>query len=198
MVAIKVNMTDYNKKRSEKLLSSLNLDDGREPVYTIKKSKTPWITIIVSSAIVIVFMIFNFNVTLTRIDGHSMDPTLHTGQIVLVKRHEKVKRFDVATFTERITDDGDAKQIVKRIIGMPGDVITVINGDLYINDKRYDEPYLKSELIKTYKKSSYTITVPKNHYFVLGDNRDVSKDSRSVGCFEARALDGVVILKGKK
>lgn len=191
-------MVDYNKKRSEQLLNSLNLDAGREPVYTIKKSSTPWVPIIISSVIVLAFMLFNFNFTFTRVDGHSMDPTLHTGEIVLVKRHEHPKRFDVATFTERITNDGDSKQIVKRIIGMPGDVITVINGDLYINDTHYDEPYLSKQLTKAYKKTSYTITVPKDHYFVLGDNRDVSKDSRAVGCFVTRALDGVVIVKGKK
>ena len=77
---------------------------------------------------------------------------------------------------------------------MPGDRITVIKGKLYINNEEYVEPYLSAENIKDFAKVDWDIRVPDNHYFVLGDNRDVSKDSRQVGSFEKSAIKGAAVL----
>ena len=74
---------------------------------------------------------------------------------------------------------------------MPGDTVTVLNGELFINDKKYEEDYLDEKNIKKWKQTSITIKVPKNHYFVMGDNRDISKDSRMVGNFVDSAVVGV-------
>ena len=133
---------------------------------------------------------------ITRVDGQSMAPTLKSGSVILVKRSEKVRRFDIVALVERVKENGPSKNIIKRVVGLPGDTITVLNGTLYINDRKYDEPYLQEKFIKEYKKSSYTLKVPKDMYFVLGDNRDVSKDSRQVGSFVKKSVVGVAMVDG--
>ena len=77
------------------------------------------------------------------------------------------------------------------MIGLPGDRITVINGELFINNKHYREKYVVKKNKANYDKLNWTIKVPKNEIFVLGDNRDISKDSRIVGCFKKSAIKAV-------
>ena len=76
---------------------------------------------------------------------------------------------------------------------MPGDRVTASNGKLYINNEELAEPYLSEENIQDFKRVNWDIRVPEDHYFVLGDNRDVSKDSRAVGSFEKSSVVGVKI-----
>ena len=109
----------------------------------------------------------------------------------LGKKHEKPQRFDIVVLTEREKKNGPEKTIVKRVIGLPGDRITVINGELFINNKHYREKYVVKKNKANYDKLNWTIKVPKNEIFVLGDNRDISKDSRIVGCFKKSAIKAV-------
>lgn len=114
-----------------------------------------------------------------EIDGASMDYTLAHGQKAVGINYFDIERFDIV-----IIDVPELnKYYVKRIIGMPGDKVEYKNDMLYINDQFIEEPYLDA------KKSEWTIfttdflidKVPDNEYFVLGDNRRNSKDSRSMG-----------------
>ena len=154
-----------------------------------------------------------------QVEGHSMDPTLADGQRVIVLKHTSIERFDIVVAKE--VENGKTKQIVKRIIGMPGDTITYQNDKLTINGKEVKEEYLKEfhaafakdKLQKEYAYSDYfqqlakeskaftvnadknttlSVTVPEGKYFLLGDNRIVSKDSREVGYFVKSALVGEV------
>ena len=159
-----------------------------------------------------------------KVDGHSMDPTLANGEYLLVLKHQSIDRFDIVVATET-DDNGTSKEIVKRVIGMPGDTIQYENDTLYINGKKTDEPYL-TDYIKKFKEdklqSTYTgdddddngeffrklaaqaqaFTVDKDgspvftikllddEYLLLGDDRIVSKDSRQVGAFKAKQIQG--------
>ena len=76
-----------------------------------------------------------------QVDGHSMDPTLANNQRVIVLKHTSIERFDIVVAKE--VEDGKTKQIVKRIIGMPGDTITYQNDKLTVNGKEVKEEYLK-------------------------------------------------------
>ena len=80
--------------------------------------------------------------TNVRVEGHSMDPTLADGEVLFVVKHLPIDRFDIVVAHE---EDGN-KDIVKRVIGMPGDTIRYENDKLYINDKETDEPYLADYL----------------------------------------------------
>ena len=80
--------------------------------------------------------------TNVRVEGHSMDPTLADGEILFVVKHLPINRFDIVVAHE---DDGN-KDIVKRVIGMPGDTIRYENDKLFINNQETDEPYLADYL----------------------------------------------------
>lgn len=154
-----------------------------------------------------------------KVDGHSMDPTLADKEQLVVLKQTKINRFDIVVANEE--EGGQKKKIVKRVIGMPGDVIKYKNDTLTINNKKTEEPYLK-EYTKLFKKdklqekysynplfqdlaqsstafttdsngsSEFTTVVPKGHYYLVGDDRIVSKDSRAVGSFKKSTIVGEV------
>ena len=147
----------------------------------------------ISSIILISAIIFYFLFAIVRVDGHSMDPTLQSNQLLLLKKQVSPARFDIVVLTERMENNGVNKQIVKRVIGFGGERVTVLKGRLFINDVEYHEGYLKDDLTRQFRNDSFTILVPDGYLFVMGDNRDISKDSRSVGCFKVESVNGVIL-----
>jgi len=97
-----------------------------------------------------------------KVDGHSMDPTLANGEYLLVLKHQSIDRFDIVVATET-DDNGTTKEIVKRVIGMPGDTIQYENDTLYINGKKTDEPYL-TDYIKKFKEDKLQSTYTGDDY----------------------------------
>lgn len=93
--------------------------------------------------------------TPVRVDGHSMDPTLADSEYLLVINKLPIDRFDIVVASE--TENGKTKEIVKRIIGLPGETIEYKNDVLYINGKETDEPYLK-EYIQKFKEDKLQST----------------------------------------
>lgn len=132
-------------KRSQTTTSS-------NPILAFLKEWGLFILIITS---IILSRIFLW--TPVRVDGHSMDPTLADNEYLLVINKLPINRFDIVVASE--TENGKTKEIVKRVIGLPGDTIQYENDTLYINGKKTDEPYLK-EYIKKFKddklQSTYT------------------------------------------
>ncbi|HFU4467054.1 TPA: signal peptidase I [Streptococcus suis] len=157
------------------------------------------------------------------VDGHSMDPTLQHQEKLVMFKTTSIDRFDIVVASE--TDsDGTEKLIVKRVVGMPGDTIRYENDVLYINDQEVDEPYLdeylaafqKDKLQEEYSYNKqfqavaqaaqaftqdangyvdFTVTVPEGQYYLLGDDRLVSLDSRSVGSFARDKIKGEVVFR---
>lgn len=138
------------------------------------------------------------------VDGESMSPTLANKDRVVVRRTKAVKRYEIITFKPPV----DSKfQYVKRIIGMPGDLIWVEGNDLFINQQSADLPDV-SERTSTTALPDGTIKmnvsdtcaqqlksldkIPEGYYFVLGDNRNNSSDSRAFGLVNEQAIEGVV------
>lgn len=153
------------------------------------------------------------------VDGHSMDPTLADGERLIVLKTSSIDRFDIVVAKEK--EGNKTKEIVKRVVGLPNDTITYKDDVLYVNGKKTDEPYLdkykkafeeddlqdiysyntlfqqlaeSSDAFTTAKDGSteFTVKVPKDQYFLLGDDRIVSKDSREVGTFKKSAIVGEV------
>lgn len=174
----------------------------------------PFILFFIALGLVRLFLIQPVSV-----DGHSMDPTLADGERLIVLRTAKIDRFDIVVAKEK--EGNKTKEIVKRVIGLPGDTITYKDDVLYVNGKKTDEPYLdkyqkafeddelqdiysyntlfqqlaeSSDAFTTAKDGSteFTVKVPKNQYFLLGDDRIVSKDSREAGSFKKSAIVGEV------
>lgn len=125
--------------------------------------------------IVVVIRLFVFDPF--RVEGHSMDTTLSDGEIMILDkvyyRKNDIKRFDIV-----VIDEGD-RNIIKRVIGLPGEVISYRNNKLYINGEEVSDPFPSK------KTDDFTLSeigherIPGDCYFVMGDNRTNSLDSRS-------------------
>jgi signal peptidase I len=130
-------------------------------------------------AILIALLINVFIGQATRVEGKSMEPTLHTNQRLVV---EKVSyhlhgpnRFDVVVL--KMPSQG-GELLIKRVVGLPGETVEFHDGQVFINGKPLDEPFVGGD---TRPGQAGAVTVPPLHVFVLGDNRDHSNDSRSFG-----------------
>lgn len=156
----------------------------------IKKILTTFLIVLAVLCMVLGAAIITFKTTGLRfctVDGHSMDNTLYDGEQLILNPSAKPGFGDIIVFNYGGT------YLIKRVIGMPGDIVTVVKGTLYVNNIKYEESYLVPELVSTFKDSSFTITVGEGEYFVMGDNRDNSRDGRSFGCIPENTLIGVAI-----
>jgi signal peptidase I len=99
---------------------------------------------------------------------------------------------DIVVFHNIRPDGSTEKNLVKRIIGLPGDHISISGGVVIRNGTMLNEPYLKSGMTLG---SMSELTVPEGSYFVLGDNREVSNDSRNFGCISEEQLYGKVVFR---
>ncbi len=112
-----------------------------------------------------------------RVDGSSMEPTLQSGEFVIVSRLAyklgQPQRGDVVVFHYPPSPE---QEYIKRIIGLPGDLIRVSGGTVFVNDEPLEEPYVAAP-----PRYGGNWTVPEGHVFVLGDNRNNSSDSHNWG-----------------
>lgn len=127
-----------------------------------------------------VFFINFFVYQPVKVEGGSMEPGLEDQERIcinrLVYRFESIERGDIIVF--RYPRD-TRKSFIKRVIGLPGDHIHIAYGHVYVNDEQLSEPYVPSDYLDA--RSYSDIVVPKNSYFVLGDHRSMSNDSRDFG-----------------
>lgn len=129
-----------------------------------------------------------------RIKGTSMEPNFHDGEYLLSDkisyRFREPKRGEVIVFKSPSSKE---EEFIKRIIGLPGETIGLKEGKYTINGKEIEEEYLPPNL-KTnggnFLSENETITIPENHYFVSGDNRQVSSDSRTWGFVSKEKITG--------
>lgn len=136
----------------------------------------------------------------TIVKQTSMQDTLNPNDYIIMYRRaysgdKEPKRGDIVIFKSELQDEnGKNKLLIKRVIGLPGDKITINDGKVYVNDKEYDESYLKDGYTTG---SVNNFKVPKGEYFVMGDNRVVSIDSRysEVGCIKKDAIKGRAVLR---
>jgi signal peptidase I len=121
-----------------------------------------------------------------RVEGPSMQPTLASGELLWVNKAAYYRwngeyvlggprRGDIAVL--RSPEPGDAVDLVKRIIGLPGDHLRVAHGQVFVNGVPLTEPYVRFEASYSYPTDRDELTVPLDQYFVLGDNRPNSRDS---------------------
>lgn len=151
------------------------------------KELIPYILIVI-----VVVSIRTFIITPVRVDGASMDPTLKDGEILLLSKISKnYNRFDIIVANKANT------KIVKRIIGLPGESIEYRSGVLYINGKRIkDKVSINIEDFDL--KSLFGLEkIPDDYYFVMGDNRNNSSDSRDVriGLVKKSEISGKTIFR---
>lgn len=140
---------------------------------------------ILSYAIVIVLalLVKQFVFTLIIVNGDSMYPTLEDNDIMILDKFSyyfsDIERFDIVVVKDK---EG---YLIKRVIGLPGDIISYIDNELYVNDKKIEEDYSYGET-----SEFGSVKVKKGEYFLMGDNRVVSLDSRKLGSFSKREILG--------
>ncbi len=160
-------------KKSDKKEKDLKKDTKKR-----KKSMIREVLETVISAGIIAFIIITFIGQVTVVRGASMEPTLHNGERLIANkisyRFESPERGEIIIFRPPIEIK---RNYIKRIIGVPGDKIEIINGEVFLNEEKLEEPYVK---YKSFENLSAFI-VPPDSYFVLGDNRSNSSDSRYWG-----------------
>lgn len=122
-----------------------------------------------------------------KIQGNSMYPLVEEGTYTVSNPSREIERFDVVTLTG---PSGDI--LIKRVIGLPGDTVTVIDGHLFVNGEGYSELYVDIDNRIGFDKLTFRVDVPENEYYVLGDNRDMSADSREFGTITKDNMIGPV------
>ena len=134
----------------------------------------------------VVVLIRTFIATPVRVDGTSMNKYLSDGDILVLYKLGKIDRNDIVV----LNDQKDKEIVIKRVIGMPGETIEIKRNKVYINDKEFEDEYAYGET-SSYEK----ITLKDDEYFLLGDNRLVSKDSRSFGPVKKEDIKGVTVFR---
>ena len=148
-------------------------------------------------ALVISVILYLFVVTPHEVVGSSMFPTYTNGEYLMANkvtyRFSEPKRGDVIIFEYSATQD-----FIKRIIGLPGEKVSLMDGKLYINGEELDETnYLDSSIYTNgddFLKEGDTKEVPEGEFFVCGDNRQHSSDSRAFGTIKKSSIKGKVLL----
>ncbi len=154
----------------------------------------------IGAILLLTFLVIHFVGQRTQVSGSSMEPTLSNGDNLIVDkisyRFSDPERFDIIVFP---VDENDSIFYIKRIIGMPGETVYIDeNGVIYINGEELIESYGR-EVIAESKRglAAETITLGDDEYFVLGDNRNASSDSRdsSVGNIKRSDIVGKAWLR---
>ena len=149
-------------------------------------------------AVLIAFVIMTF-IKPTIVKESSMQPTLYENNYIFLSkqayRFSEPKSGDIVVFHTNLTTlDGQEKLLIKRIIALPGEVITIEDGNVYVNDVMLDEPYIFGGETSGYIEN---FEIPEGKVFVMGDHREVSIDSRSerVGCVPIDKIIGKAVFR---
>lgn len=148
--------------------------------------------------IIVVVLIRTFIITPVIVSGDSMKPNLKDGELLLVRKigytKDSIKRFDIVVLIER--ENNKNEEIIKRVIGLPGEHISYKNNKLYVNDKVVEENF-KSRDTKDFNLEEVCScgSIPEGKYLVLGDNRPISKDSRIIGLIDEKDIVGKAIFR---
>ncbi len=142
----------------------------------VRKEAVAYFKIIISAVAIAVVLVL-FIIMNAKVPSGSMKDTINEGDRIVGLRlayaFSSPKRGDIIIFKY---PDNESTKYVKRVIGLPGDTVSFKDGDVYINGEKLNEPYLKTQHSTYASVESYT--VPEGSYFMLGDNRENSKDSR--------------------
>lgn len=195
-------------------------NDNHKNTNTKKKSQALYFfRIYVLPILIAIFIYFMFNMfvmTMVRVDGYSMQPNLQNNERVAVWRMAHIHHLSVIVFNAYGEDPHATSKkdyYVKRVIGMPGDTVSHIGNQIYVNGKPIKQHFIDNfqrgqgtgiteyqtngnwnihKLAPHWTSSRHSFKVPKNEYFVLGDHRSISNDSRYWGFVKKDKIMGVV------
>ena len=134
--------------------------------------------------ILVVVTLRTFLVTPIMVSGESMVPTLSGGELMLLKKYDTdYERFDIVVVNKNVEGDN----LIKRVIGLPNETIKYRNNNLYINGEKLEDVYAYGDT-----GNFREITLGEDEYFLMGDNREISLDSRTLGIIKKSEIEGTV------
>lgn len=162
------------------------------------KNLLSWIRDIVIAVVIAAVILAFFKPIIVQ--QESMQPNFYSGDYVITSRQSyrlfgEPQRGDVIVFKSGLYDEnGKQKNLIKRIVGLPGDTVEIKAGDVYINGELLQEEYVAEQGLSGEMEA---VTVPEGRLFVMGDNRRVSQDSRSaaVGTIDMDTIVGKVVIR---
>ena len=160
----------------------------RQKAYNKALSGTVYVLTIVAAVAVLIATLV---LPVLQIEGTSMEPTLYNGDIVLLMKTTRFDRGDLCGFT------WNNKLLIKRVIGVPGDWIEIdTDGTVYLNGEKLDEPYVEQKALGECDLE-FPYQVPQEQFFVIGDMRESSIDSRNtvIGCIPKDQIVGKVFFR---
>lgn len=149
----------------------------------------------ICAVILTVMLLFTYVFFNVWVDGRSMEGTLQTGDVVVANYTKQPTYKSIVIISGKMSNGGD---LIKRVIAMEGDTVTIENGVVYLKKKGelvsslLDEPYAKGLTLVNNSEASRTYVIGKNEFFFLGDNRQHSSDSRYYGTCTREQIVGVV------
>lgn len=143
------------------------------------KELVPYLVILI-----VVILIRTFFITPIRVSGQSMVNTLQGGEIMILNKQGELTRYSMVV-ADLVVNGKRDDTIIKRIYGLPGEKIKCENGKIYINDKKIEDTY-------GYGQTSdfEEVVLKDDEYFLLGDNREISLDSRYIGAVNKKNIEG--------
>ena len=134
--------------------------------------------------LLVVLLIRSFLVTPIKVNGQSMYDTLTGDEIMLLFKVGDINRYDMVV-ADLIVDGKKDDTLIKRVYGLPGETIKCENGIIYVNDRKIEDPYATNET-----SDFEAVTLGDDEYFLLGDNRSISLDSRIIGPVHRKDIEG--------
>ena len=183
----------HRKKKEVSLPTKIQVETERkryrrQKAYNKALRGTVYVLTIVAAVAVLIATLV---LPVLQIEGTSMEPTLSNGDIVLLTKTPRFERGDLCGFT------WNNKLLIKRVIGLPGDWIEIdTDGTVYLNGEKLDEPYVQ-QLALGECDLEFPFQVPQEQYFVVGDMRESSIDSRNslIGCISKDQIVGKVFFR---
>jgi signal peptidase I len=182
-----------NLDASERNFLSQNREDRGAAMKQMIKEWKEW-AVSLGIAFLVVFLIQNYAAAQVIVQQSSMEDTLYEGQRLIEEkityRYSLPKRGDIVIIRGKEYPD----RLVKRVIGLPGEKIDIKDGSVYVNDVKLAEDYAVG-ITENTGQLKLPFLVPEDHVFVLGDNREISLDSRQLGAISLSSIEGKVILR---